>query len=464
MIENIEQRTAIYIPAYSDGLTKLFYNNTDKDIANYELSDFKEKKSLRIYSDADSYFKNPWMLISAGVQYDKKDVRKKIGAEKAKVFVDSGGFQLAMGTVNANKFTDKVALEWSEKNGDIFPILDRPVRNLGPDKPLKTYEECLEKSVASAKYYYENRSRSDALVLNVLQGQHKKNMEDWYKHVKDYQFDGWGMGGTAGLYGKMLTGLLVLLNNGELEKEKCKVVHIFGVSSNLVMLYLKWTQRVLNGMGIDVQLTYDSTYWNRSTVFGGFFMGPRWRPEAGMEQIKLTNRQIVPDENVPKGKEIIIDGIKHRAIPQDYTNLGRNFKLPCDCPVCSDLIDTYSFFNNYEKDKQPASYPADPIKDDGETKLQMHKFNVTMAFHNLYHQMKYNDYQDKILDVNQDTLGGPLDSLLKEIFGAKVFNKLGVIKKVLENPKNPMNYDTLYEDFKHQHLKEKSDTVNALDV
>ena len=177
MIEDIEQRTAIYIPAYSDGLTKLFYNKTDKDIANYELSDFKDKKSLRIYGDADSYFKNPWMLISAGVQYDKKDVRKKIGAEKAKVFIDSGGFQLAMGTVNANKFTDKVALEWSEKNGDIFPILDRPVRNIGPDKPLKTYEECLEKSVASAKYYYENRTRSDALVLNVLQGQQKKNME-----------------------------------------------------------------------------------------------------------------------------------------------------------------------------------------------------------------------------------------------------------------------------------------------
>ena len=61
-------------------------------------------------------------------------------------------------------------------------------------------------------------------------------------------------------------------------------------------------------------------------------------------------------------------------------------------------------------------------------------------------------------------MGGPLDSLLKEIFGGKVFNKLEVIKKVLENPKNPMNYDTLYEDFKHQHLKEKTDTVNALDV
>ena len=170
MIEDIKNRHAIYIPAYSDGLTKLFYNNTDKDIAENVLCDFKEKKSLRIYNkDVDSYYKNPWILISAGVQYDKADVRKNIGAETSRVFIDSGGFQLAMGTVNEKKFNDKVALEWSEKNGDIFPILDRPVRNLGPDKPLKTYEECLEKSVASAKYYSENRTRSDALVLNVLQ-------------------------------------------------------------------------------------------------------------------------------------------------------------------------------------------------------------------------------------------------------------------------------------------------------
>ena len=450
MIEDMKNRHAIYIPAYSDGLTKLFYNNTDEDIAKNELCDFKEKKSLRIFNkNVDSYYKNPWMLISAGVQYDKEDVRKNIGAETSRVFIDSGGFQLAMGTVNEKKFNDKVALEWSEKNGDIFPILDRPVRNLGPDKPLKTYEECLEKSVASAKYYYENRTRSDALVLNVLQGQQKKNMEEWYKHEKDYQFDGWGMGGTAGLYGKMLTGLLVLLNKGELEKEKCQLVHIFGVSSNLVMLFLKWTQRVLNNMGVDVQLTYDSTYWNRSTVFGGFFMGPRWRPEAGMEQIKLTNRQVVEDLTVPDEEAIMIDGVKHRAIPQDYSRMGKNFKLPCDCPVCSDLDDSYSFFNNYDKDTG---------------KLQMHKFNVTMAFHNLYHQMRYNEFQDRVLDANQDTLGGPLDSLLKEIFGVKVFNKLEVIKKVLENPKNPMNYDTLYEDFKHQHLKEKTQAPSLFNL
>ena len=78
--------------------------------------------------------------------------------------------------------------------------------------------------------------------------------------------------------------------------------------------------------------------------------------------------------------------------------------------------------------------------------------------------MQYNEYQDRILDANQNTLGGPLDSLLIEIFGKKVFHKLGQIKNVLENPKNPMNYDTLYEDFKHLDRKEPSKTANAFDV
>ena len=40
-----------------------------------------------------------------------------------------------------------------------------------PVSPYKDYDECLNLSVNSAKYYYENRSRSDATILNVIQGQ-----------------------------------------------------------------------------------------------------------------------------------------------------------------------------------------------------------------------------------------------------------------------------------------------------
>ena len=56
----------------------------------------------------------------------------------------------------------------------------------------------------------------------------------------------------------------------------------------------------------------------------------------------------------------------YRGIPQDYTNMSKEFKLPCvlDCPVCSDLKDTYKFYNNYNEKTGS---------------LQMHKFNIAMA-------------------------------------------------------------------------------------
>ena len=156
-------KEAIYIPAYSDGLMSMFFSKDDKQIAKENQPDFDKKKSLRIYNkDFDAYFHNPYILISAGTSWKKKDFRKTIHAENSKIFVDSGGYNLAHGTVDLKKFTDKIALEWSEANGDTFPILDRPTFTLGmmrdgkPLSPYKDYQECLDLSVNSAKYYYEN--------------------------------------------------------------------------------------------------------------------------------------------------------------------------------------------------------------------------------------------------------------------------------------------------------------------
>ena len=132
------------------------------------------------------------MLISAGTQHNKKDFRKTIQSEAAKVFVDSGGYQLAHKTVNHKKYTDDVALKWSEENGDIFPILDRPTFTLGmmregkPVSPYKDYQECLDLSVNSAKHYAENRSSSKAKILNVIQGQAISQVKKWYDEISKY--------------------------------------------------------------------------------------------------------------------------------------------------------------------------------------------------------------------------------------------------------------------------------------
>jgi tRNA-guanine family transglycosylase len=351
-------KKAIYIPAYSDGLMSMLYSKDDNQIAKENQEDFSDKKSLRIYNkDFDSYFHNPYILISAGSVYKKTNFRKTIHAENSIVFVDSGGYNLAYSTLDHKRYTDKIALEFSEANGDIFPILDRPTFTLGmmrkgkPVSPYKDYDECLNLSVNSAKYYYENRTRSDATILNVIQGQTVSQIESWYKEISKYEFEGWAYGGTKGNLGRILPALKFLLNSGELARESCKMFHIFGVTSNESMIYFQYLQLVFERLGIDLQITYDSTYWNRTCVYGSYMTRPRYIVGLGMESMEWTNSI-------------------------NYKELSKDFKLPCHCPICEDLDDAYGFFNNYKIEE-------------GEEVIIFKKFNNMIAFHNLYLQLEY---------------------------------------------------------------------------
>ena len=408
-------RNAIYIPAYSDGLMSMFYSMNDKEIATKYQPDFKKQKSLRIYNKKyDAYFHNPYLLISAGTQYNKKNFREKLDiGDECKIFVDSGGYQLAMGTVNANKYTDEVALKWSEANGNIFPILDRPAFS-----KLYDYDFSLKSSVNSAKYYQENRSKSDAYVLNVLQGENKEDMENWYKKISPYKFEGWGFGGSKGNLALIGMAILTLLNNGEFDREKCKYLHIFGVSSNEVMVYLQFIQRMLNRQDIDIQLTYDSTYWNRTCVFGGYFIREQYIIGTGMESMNWPNTI-------------------------DYAKLGKDFKLPCWCPICEDLDDGYSFFNTFKKNKK------------GEEKISFVKFNMMVGFHNLFLQMIYNKMTNRILKAD-------MPEVYKEAFSPKIYKNLVLLETVFSKPRNGVNYQILQQVFNKR--KHETETANAFDV
>ena len=408
-------KNSIYIPAYSDGLMSMFYSMTDKEISNKYQPDFTKKKSLRIYNRKyDAYFYNPYILISAGTQYNKQNFREKLDiGDECKIFVDSGGYQLAMGTVNKDKFTDEVALKWSEANGNIFPILDRPAFS-----KLYDYDFSLKTSVNSAKYYHENRSKSDAYVLNVLQGENKDDMENWYKHISKYKFEGWGFGGSKGNLALIGMAILTLLNNGEFDREDCKYLHIFGVSSNEAMVYIQFIQKMLNRQDIDIQLTYDSTYWNRTCVFGGYFIREQYTMGTGMEQMNWSNSI-------------------------DYSKLGKDFKLPCWCPVCEDLDDGFSFFNTFRKNKA------------GEEKISFVKFNMMVGFHNLFLQMIYNKMTNRLLRAD-------MMEVYKEAFAPKVYNKLRLLETVFSNPKNGDNYQILQQVFNKR--KHETETANALDV
>jgi tRNA-guanine family transglycosylase len=385
-------RDAIYIPAYSDTLMNMLEKD-DAVIREEYQPDFNEKKSLRIYNKlSNSYFKNNYMLISAGAQYRETDYRKKLQAEDAMVFVDSGGYQLAHSTVNHKVYTDKVALEWSEKNGDVFPILDRPTFTLGMMRdgkqlsPYNSYQECLDLTVTSAKYYSENRTREDAKILNVIQGQTIPQIKKWYDAVSPYKFEGWAYGGTKGNLGRIVPAILFLIKNGEFDRPECKYFHIFGVTSNESMIYFQYLQMLLNKHGIDIQITYDSTYWNRTCVFGGYFTLARYIVGTGMSSMNWPNTI-------------------------DYTKLSKDFRMPCNCPICTDLTDVYGLFNHFKKNKQ------------GEETIRFKCFNMNMAFHNLYLQLEYLDNVTRVLKCG-------MQEIFKEFFQKKIYDNLLFLDEV----------------------------------
>jgi queuine/archaeosine tRNA-ribosyltransferase len=394
---------AIFIPVYVGGMMKMFEEFCDLEIKNYVIQkEFKEKKSLRVFNKkSNPYFFYPWILIPANESFKKKKYRELIGANNSKVFVDSGGFSLAMGKTNPKVFTDKVALEWSENNGDIFPILDRPSWNTGIDKPFKTYEECLEKSIGSARYYYENRSNSNCEVLNVLQGETIHQMKKWYENIKQYEFDGWAVGGLVMLKGqkrlkRILDSISVLLETGELEKPNVKYIHFFGVSTLDAMIYLEYFQQKLNERKLEVQITYDSSTWNRGIVYGNYKIENPITGSNGNQSSNVLHQQTI--------------NITNKNI---YQNMCDTARLPCDCPICINLIKPKDFFN---------------WKTNGNgKKIQMIRFRNIFSFHNLYMTLKYIDKVRNVLNFNSMEFN-------KAIFGARVFGGLERIDRFFNKP------------------------------
>ena len=183
-----------------------------------------------------------------------------------------------------------------------------------------------------AKYYYENRKHNGEQILNVLQGENKGALEYWYQKISQYEFDGWAYGGITNLNpdgelameAKFATGLLVLFQNKEFEKEKCKRLHLFGIGSIKYMIYFQYIQMLLNDMGLDIQITYDTSTYGFVAKNGVYWLG------------KNENDSMI-------GKTI--------SNRNDYAP-SKEFRLPCiyDCPVCASVENVEEYFMELDKD------------------------------------------------------------------------------------------------------------------
>lgn len=339
---------------------------TDPETRNF-------KKSPRWFTkESDPSFCYPYILVS-GPHNRKKDVHSdiKIGSDTT-VFGDSGGFQLASGTITEKDWNREIALKWSEKNANLFPILDLPVAG-----KTKFIEDAISYTVDSAKYYADNRTRSDRTIMNVLSASRAANMEKWYNAVKDFPFDGWAFGGHSNHVKTIISGIMLLVSKGEFNTEHARPLHLFGTTSMGVIPYAVYAQHLLNEMGINIQISFDSSSASAMVNYGNYI---QFCTPTAMVNTTVSNKYA-------------------------WENLDKNSRFGCSCPICRDVDDLEYLFSAEGKGQ----------------------FYMIIAMHNFYQMLQYKKTFEGIISLNcQDVL----DSLPREVkmnfkVMKKAFAKMG---------------------------------------
>jgi len=266
-----ESKKFIYYPSLSSGNSKAWFVKNDEIAPGVSCRFYEE--------DYEERYRIPYFLISAGTNITKPTFNADCGLGPAQVIGDSGGYQIATGVW---KWTDdkKVALRekvftWLENNSDIGINLDLPPMLKLDGK----FNYCLDESYENFKYFADNQT-GKTRFLNILQGMSESQYKQWYKKVKDFEFNGWSIGsGTKGNIQLLMHNVAMFLENGEFDKERMKYLHLLGITSPKDFAVLAILQKMFNKRFGDgkVQVSTDSSSPNRASIFGTYYIGLNWK-------------------------------------------------------------------------------------------------------------------------------------------------------------------------------------------
>ena len=268
----------IYFPSFSAGA---FGNNLEKDFR------FKNGMGCRFYTDEyEDQYRHNQILITAGVHFKKDDYRTRIGlTDENLVMGDSGGYQIASGNMKWKPEHKETIFKWLENNTDIAMNLDIPPRL----KYAGMFDECLDMSAENFKYFADNQS-GKTKFLNIIQGTEEISYKKWYDKIKDFDFNGWSVGGVGSSLYRFMAALSVLLDGKEHLKMNNEYLHILGTSRIRDFLMTVQLQKSLEEIGSNMTVTTDSSSPDRAVVFGTFYTNFSIN-KARFESINFPNVQ-----------------------------------------------------------------------------------------------------------------------------------------------------------------------------
>lgn len=402
----------LYYPSLSAGsMVSAFKKNTK----------FEDGTTTRFFSsEYPKEWRHPYFLITAGHHYKKMDFRDQMGLEDdVLVFGDSGGFQIATGALKWDNSIREKIFHWLEHNSDVAANLDIPPRA----KYENRFNESMDVSFDNFKWFEKNQSgKTD--FLNVLQGTNPTEYSEWYHKFKDFDFNGWCIGGPRKLVDFMYS-VALMLTEREFEKPHNKYVHFLGISKISDFFILATIQKLMNKLTDNrILVSTDSSSPGQYPVFGTYLHSTNFKTQTFTELYFPKNAEYRRKTHAKQGKgSVDIDKSKH---------------VPCslDCPACQDF--TYDYLGG-----QTAT-GLDRYSQEGMPRMVIHNTH-------LYVQMA-----EEIADMVDSHV-----ELLETVLPKDLFNVILSLHEMFADPDAAFH---VYETYKKTYKKFGGDSISTIDA
>lgn len=316
-----KQKRFIYFPSLSAGGTATHFKKN---------ADVMPGLTCRFWDESfPEEWRHPYFLVTAGHYYKKPETRKDFGLEKAFVFGDSGGFQLARGALKWSPEIRETIFHWLENNADIAANLDIPPRT----RYANRFDDSLSISLENFKWF-ETHQSGKCTFLNVLQGSNTYQYSYWYDKVRDFEFGGWCVGGPQRLV-DFFYALAVLLKEREFEKKRNGYIHLLGISKISDFYLLSMLQKNFNKYFDNrIQVSTDSSSPGQYPVYGTQLHSPQ------LKEMTFTHLYFPKGDNLPyKDTDIVPNPFGH---PIDMT-FGEVAKYDGNCNLKMTLNNVFVF-------------------------------------------------------------------------------------------------------------------------
>lgn len=403
-----------YIPSLSAGSMVSAFKKDTK---------FSDGTTMRFFSkEYPIEWRHNKFLVTAGHHYKKMDFRQQLGLDdETFVFGDSGGFQIATGALkwdNTGILREKI-FHWLEANSDVAANLDIPPRVTFENR----FQDSMDISFDNFKYFEKHQS-GKTKFLNVIQGTFTDEYSIWYHKFKDFDFNGWCIGGPKKLVDFMYV-IALMLKEREFEKKHVQYIHLLGISKISDFFILSTIQKLLNELTDGrIQLMTDSSSPGQYPVFGTYLHSTNYKTQTFTELYFPKNAEYRRKTHIAKNKG---------SIEIDKTNL-----VPCsiDCPACKDF--TYEYLGG-----QTAG-GLDRYSQEGMPRMVVHNTHL---------------YCEAVKDINK--LVNNHVELLETAIPTELFNVILSLHEMFGDPDNAMQ---VYESYIKTYKKFGGDSISTTDA